>query len=80
MAQSGALTWPELMSSLATSSMSSLVGTSNMLGGGPVVYIEPRIEPRRTLADISLAKKLLNWQPTIKLPEGIEELKRLHSI
>ena len=48
--------------------------------GGPVVYIEPRVEPQRTLADISLAKKLLNWQPTIKLPEGIEELKRLYFV
>ncbi len=48
--------------------------------GGPIVYIEPRVEPQRTLADISLAKKLLNWQPTIKLPEGIEELKRLYFV
>ena len=46
--------------------------------GGAVKFIEPRIEPRRTLADISLAKKLLGWQPTIQLEEGIKELKKIY--
>lgn len=44
--------------------------------GGPTVYIEPRIEPRETLADWSLAKKLLDWQPTIKLEEWIMDYKK----
>jgi UDP-glucose 4-epimerase len=34
----------------------------------------PRIEPRRALADISLAKKLLAWEPQVELKEGIKEL------
>jgi UDP-glucose 4-epimerase len=45
--------------------------------GGPIVHIPPRLEPRRTLADIRLAKKLLGWKPTITLREGIAELKKL---
>lgn len=46
--------------------------------GGPTVFVEPRLEPRRTLADISLAKKLLGWQPQIKFEKGIEELKKIY--
>jgi len=42
--------------------------------GGKIEHIAPRIEPHDTLADISLAKKLLGWQPTIKLEQGIKEL------
>lgn len=48
--------------------------------GGPVVFIQSRIEPRRTLADISLAKKLLDWQPSVTLDEGIQELKRIYLV
>ncbi len=39
-----------------------------------VKYIAPRIEPHDTLADISLSKRLLGWQPKVKLEEGIREL------
>ncbi|MEK7500509.1 MAG: NAD-dependent epimerase/dehydratase family protein [Patescibacteria group bacterium] len=46
--------------------------------GGPAVFVEPRLEPRRTLADISLAKELLGWEPRIKFEEGVAELKRLY--
>ena len=45
--------------------------------GGPVVHIKPRFEPRDTLADNSLAKKLLGWKPQIEIEEGIAELKKL---
>ncbi len=48
--------------------------------GGEKVHIEPRIEPRRSLADITKAKELLNWEPTISIEEGIAELKQLHDI
>lgn len=44
--------------------------------GGPVVHIEPRVEPAHTLADNTLARKILGWEPTIKLEVGIAELKR----
>ncbi len=44
--------------------------------GGPTVYIAPRIEPKETLADNKLAKKLLGWQPTVDLPEWLEEYKK----
>jgi len=46
------------------------------LVGGEVTHIPPRIEPRHTQADIRLAKKLLGWKPTVRLEDGIAELKR----
>ncbi len=44
--------------------------------GGSVVYLPPRIEPRETLADNSLAKKLLGWSPKKNLPEWIVSYKK----
>ena len=44
--------------------------------GGPVVHVEPRLEPAHTLADTAKAKKLLGWEPTVKLEDGIAELKK----
>lgn len=46
--------------------------------GGPVIFIEPRIEAKHSLADISKAKKLLGWKPKISLEQGIAELKKVH--
>ncbi|MBU1255452.1 NAD-dependent epimerase/dehydratase family protein [Patescibacteria group bacterium] len=46
--------------------------------GGKIKYITPRIEPHDTLADISLAKKLLNWKPKIRLEQGIKELLKTY--
>lgn len=48
--------------------------------GGPRVFIEPRIEPKHTLADISRAKNLIGWEPEITLEEGIAELKRVYGL
>lgn len=48
--------------------------------GGPTAFAEPRLEPKRTLADISKAKTLLDWEPTIDFKEGIEELKKMYGI
>ena len=48
--------------------------------GGKVVHEPPRMEPHDTLADNSLAKKLLGWKPEVTLEEGIGELKRLHGL
>lgn len=39
--------------------------------GGPTENIAPRIEPHDTLADISLAKKLLNWEPRVTFSDGM---------
>jgi nucleoside-diphosphate-sugar epimerase len=44
--------------------------------GGPTADGGYRLEPRETLADNSLAKELLNWEPTVDLPEWLEEYKR----
>lgn len=46
--------------------------------GGPTMFAEPRVEPRRTLADITLAEELLGWRPRIKFEKGVAELKRLY--
>ena len=32
--------------------------------GGPTINLDPILEPSEALADNSLAKKLLNWEPT----------------
>jgi len=44
--------------------------------GGPIVHIAPRLEPKETLANNSLAKKLLGWKPTVDLPKWLEEYKK----
>ena len=54
-----------------TYSINQLVG----LLGGDVVYIPKRPgEPDCTWADISKAKKMLNWEPSVNLEEGVEIL------
>lgn len=44
--------------------------------GGPTVNMPPRIEPKETMADNSFAKELLGWEPTVNLPEWLEEYKK----
>ncbi|MBI2024711.1 MAG: NAD-dependent epimerase/dehydratase family protein [Candidatus Harrisonbacteria bacterium] len=44
------------------------------LVGGPKIHVDPRIEPRHTLADNSLAKKLLGWEPKMNLEKEIATL------
>ncbi len=48
--------------------------------GGESVHIAPRLEPHDTLADNSKARKLLGWEPTVKLEDGIAELKKLANL
>ena len=43
--------------------------------GGLIEYVPARLEPRHTLANNFLAKKLLNWKPKVHIKTGIEELK-----
>jgi nucleoside-diphosphate-sugar epimerase len=42
--------------------------------GGLIEYLPPRIEPKDSLADISLAKFLLDWRPKIDLEKGLKNL------
>ena len=42
--------------------------------GGPTVYIPPRLEPRRALANVQKAKLLLGWEPLMDIRAGIAEL------
>ncbi len=39
--------------------------------GGERKYIESRIEPRNSMADISRAKKLLKWSPKVDFKKGL---------
>lgn len=48
--------------------------------GGPTAFIEPRIEPKHTLADTRKAKEILSWEPGVRFEDGIAELKRMHGI
>lgn len=47
------------------------------LVGGEVEHIAPRLEPQSLQAGILRAKELLNWEPTINLEEGINELNEI---
>ncbi len=50
------------------------------LMGGEILHIAPRLEPHDTLADNSLAKQLLGWEPQVSFEEGIAELKKIFGI
>jgi len=60
----------------------SILKIAEMIGGkdSKIVHIAPRVEPHDTQADITLAKKLLGWEPKVTIEKGIEELKRLNNI
>lgn len=57
----------------------SVLDMAKMIGG-EVEFIAPRVEPKHTLADISLAKELIGWEPRITLEELIAELKKEYGI
>jgi UDP-glucose 4-epimerase len=44
--------------------------------GGETQFIGTRLEPKETLANISKAKKLLDWEPTIDLKQWIKQYKK----
>jgi len=44
--------------------------------GGPVEYVEARLEPKHTRADTSRAHALLGWVPKVQLEEGVQQLLR----
>lgn len=46
--------------------------------GDDITHIASRIEPHDTLADVSLAKKLLGWAPKTKLEDGVKDLKKIY--
>ena len=44
--------------------------------GGETVHVEPVVEPKETLADNSLAQKLLGWKPTQKIEDWVPIYKK----
>lgn len=59
---------------IGTDKMHSINDIANLIGGD-INYIEPRVEPRATCADVTLAKEVLGWEPKVSLEQGISELK-----
>lgn len=58
----------------------SVIDVAELIGGG-WKFIEPRQgEVASTLADNSIAKKLLGWEPKMSFENGIGELKRLYGL
>lgn len=57
----------------------TVLEVANLIGG-PTVFIEPRVEPKHTRADIAKAKELLGWSPEISLEEGVRELKKIYDL
>lgn len=51
------------------------INTIAELIGGPVEHITPRIEPKHTLADTTMIRTALGWEPTVSIEDGIAELK-----
>jgi len=41
-----------------------------------IEYVDARLEPKHTMADITQTKKQLDWVPTVDLATGIKELKQ----
>jgi len=59
---------------------SSVNEIAGLIGGEKINIPERRGEMKNIQANISRAKKLLKWQPTITLEEGIKELKNALNI
>ena len=64
---------------IGTSKESSVNQIASLLGGEPE-YIVPnprgKYEERRKAADISLAKEIIGWQPTVNIEEGLALLQK----
>jgi UDP-glucose 4-epimerase len=58
----------------------SITDLAKLIGGTKKHIPFDKSRPEDTLADISKAKKLLGWEPTIKLEDGISELKKFWKI
>lgn len=56
------------------------INTIAELIGGPVEHIAARIEPKHTLADTTRIHAALGWEPTIRIEDGIAELKILFNL
>lgn len=48
--------------------------------GGPIESIESRMETSRSVSDISKAKALLGWEPSVELETGVNKLKKLYGV
>lgn len=64
---------------IGTSKESSVNQIAGLLGGEPE-YIVPnprgKYEERRKVADISLAKEIIGWRPTVTIEEGLKLLQK----
>jgi UDP-glucose 4-epimerase len=56
-------------------SQTSINELARMIGGA-IEYVPARLEPKRTMADITQTKRQLGWEPVVTLADGIAALKR----
>jgi nucleoside-diphosphate-sugar epimerase len=62
---------------IGTGESHHVVALAELIGGKNYVFVAERPgDLRKTQADYSKAKQLLGWEPTIKLEEGVKELKK----
>jgi UDP-glucose 4-epimerase len=73
-AESAAVGKGELIN-VGTGRESSVLHVAALIGG-ELEYVEERVEPARSAADIRRAKALLGWKPSIKLEDGIADLEK----
>lgn len=71
--------WRGEMMNIGTGKNYTIRQIADMIGG-PTVFIEPRIEPKHTRADITRAADLLGWMPEVSFEAGIAELKKLYGL
>lgn len=53
---------------------------ADFLGGTERIALPSRVEAKHTLADVSKARELLDWQPEVSFVEGIKELRQQFGI
>ena len=56
----------------------SVNAIADLLGGDKKYLESRRGDARTSIADISLAKNILNWEPEVSLEEGIDKIKTLY--
>lgn len=53
---------------------------AKLLGGTEITYVPARVEAKHSLADTARAKALLDWEPSVRLEDGIAELRQLWNL
>lgn len=71
--------WRGEMMNIGTGKNYTIRQIADMIGG-PTVFIDARIEPKHTRADITRAADLLAWMPEVSFEDGVAELKKMYGL